>query len=66
MDFNEMLVGITGEVSGFLYTYILLVLLVFVGVYFTIRTKGVQIVKHRMSSTANRMPSPRLPSAFSM
>ena len=26
-----------------LYTYILLVLLVFVGVYFTIRTKGVQI-----------------------
>lgn len=43
MDFNEMLVGITGEVSGFLYTYILLVLLVFVGVYFTIRTKGVQI-----------------------
>ena len=43
MDFNEMLVGITGEVSGFLYTYILLVLLVFVGVYFTIRTKGLQI-----------------------
>ena len=44
MDFNEMLVGITGEVSGFLYTYILLVLLVFVGVYFTVRTKGVQVL----------------------
>ena len=43
MDFNEMLVGFTGEVSGFLYTYILLVLLVFVGVFFTIRTKGVQL-----------------------
>ena len=43
MDFNELLVGITGEVSGFLYTYILLILLVFTGVYFTIRTKGVQL-----------------------
>ncbi|CAK7049477.1 MAG: Amino-acid carrier protein AlsT [Paraeggerthella hongkongensis] len=43
MDINEMLVNFTGEVSGCLYTYILLILLVFVGVYFTIRTKGVQI-----------------------
>ena len=43
MDINEMLVNFTGEVSGYLYTYILLILLVFVGVYFTIRTKGVQI-----------------------
>ncbi|RNL46899.1 alanine/glycine:cation symporter family protein [Paraeggerthella hongkongensis] len=43
MDINEMLVNLTGEISGYLYTYILLILLVFVGVYFTIRTKGVQI-----------------------
>ena len=43
MDFNEWLVGFTGELSGFLYTYILLLLLVVVGVYFTIRTKAVQI-----------------------
>lgn len=38
-----MLISATGEISGFLYTYILLILLVFVGVYFTIRTKGVQL-----------------------
>ncbi len=43
MDFNEWLVGFTGELSGFLYTYILLLLLVVVGVYFTIRTKAVQL-----------------------
>ena len=43
MDFNEWLIGVTGGISGFLYTYILLILLVFVGVYFTIRTKGVQL-----------------------
>ena len=43
MDFNTWLIGFTGEASGFLYTYILLILLVFVGVYFTIRTKGVQL-----------------------
>ena len=43
MDFNEWLVAWTGEVDGFLYTYILLFLLVIVGVYFTIRTKAVQL-----------------------
>ena len=43
MDFNEWLVGFTGELSGFLYTYILLLLLVVVGVYFSIRTKAVQL-----------------------
>ena len=43
MDFNAWLVDITGEIDGFMYTYILLILLVAVGVYFTIRTKGVQL-----------------------
>lgn len=43
MDFNGLLVEITGSIDSFMYTYILLILLVFVGVYFTIRTKGVQI-----------------------
>ncbi len=46
MDFeklNQMLVDWTGEIDGFMYTYILVILLVFVGIYFTIRTKGVQI-----------------------
>ena len=42
MDLNEMLVSITGNVSDFMYTYILVFLLVGAGVYFTIRTKGVQ------------------------
>ena len=41
--FNEALVSITGEISGFMYTYILVLLLVAVGVYFTVRTKAVQI-----------------------
>ena len=46
MDFenlNQMLVDWTGEIDGFMYTYILVILLVFVGIYFTIRTKAVQI-----------------------
>ena len=43
MDFNAWLVDVTGEIDGFMYTYILLILLVAVGVYFTVRTKGVQI-----------------------
>lgn len=46
MDFsaaNEWLVAVTGEISGFMYTYILVFLLVIVGVYFTVRTKAVQI-----------------------
>ena len=46
MDFenlNQMLVDWTGEIDGFMYTYILVILLVFVGIYFTVRTKAVQI-----------------------
>lgn len=42
-EINDMLVAVTGEISGFMYTYILVALLVFVGVWFTVRTKGVQI-----------------------
>lgn len=37
------LIGATSAVSDFLYTYILVFLLVFVALYFTIRTKFVQI-----------------------
>ena len=40
---NAMLVDITGEIDTFMYTYILVILLVAVGIYFTIRTKFVQI-----------------------
>lgn len=46
MDFdaiNEQLIALTGEISGFMYTYILVVLLVVVGVWFTVRTRAVQI-----------------------
>ena len=40
---NDSLVAITGEIDGFMYTYILVILLVFAGVYFTIRTGFVQV-----------------------
>lgn len=43
MDINAVLVDITGEIDTFMYTYILVFLLVIVGIYFTIRTKFVQI-----------------------
>ena len=43
MDINEFLIGVTGEIDDFMYTYILVILLVIVGIYFTIRTKFVQI-----------------------
>ena len=43
MDINEWLIKLTGNIDGFMYTYILLILLVVTGVYFTIRTKCVQI-----------------------
>ena len=33
---------ILNQFSGFLYTYILIILLIFAGVYFTVRTRGVQ------------------------
>lgn len=39
----DTLVSVTGEISGFMYTYILVFLLVFCAIYFTVRTKGVQI-----------------------
>ena len=34
-DLNEMLVAWTGEIDSFMYTYILVILLVFVGIYYT-------------------------------
>ena len=40
---NEWLVDFTGLIDTYMYTYILLILLVFVGIYFSIRTKFVQI-----------------------
>ena len=40
---NDFLVSISGEIDDFMYTYILVILLVFAGIYFTIRTKFVQI-----------------------
>lgn len=40
---NDMLVAVTGEIDGFMYTYILVILLVFVGIYFSVRTKFVQV-----------------------
>ena len=43
MDIRDWLVSVTGEFDGFLYTYILLALLVATGVWFTIRTKAVQL-----------------------
>ena len=43
MDFNAWLIKASGQIDGFLYTYILLALLVIVGIYYTIRTKAVQI-----------------------
>lgn len=43
MDFNEMLINVTGEIDTFLYTYILVILLVAVGIWFSVRTKFVQI-----------------------
>ena len=43
MDFNAWLIDVSGQIDGFLYTYILLALLVIVGIYYTIRTKAVQI-----------------------
>lgn len=39
----DTLVSVTGEISGFMYTYILVFLLIFCAIYFTVRTKGVQI-----------------------
>ena len=43
MDINAVLVDITGEIDTFMYTYILVILLIAAGLYFTVRTKFVQI-----------------------
>ncbi len=40
---NEVLVAATGQIDDFMYTYILVILLVVAGIWFTIRTKFVQI-----------------------
>ncbi|WP_282209666.1 alanine/glycine:cation symporter family protein [Parvibacter caecicola] len=40
---NDQLISITGVIDDFMYSYILVILLVFVGIYYTIRTKAVQI-----------------------
>ena len=40
---NDLLVSVTGEIDGFMYTYILVFLLVIVGIWFTVRTRCVQV-----------------------
>lgn len=40
---NDMLIAVTGTISDYLYSYILVFLLVFCAIYFTVRTKGVQV-----------------------
>ena len=42
-DFNAWLISVTTAFDDFLYTYILVFLLVFVAIYFTVRTRFVQI-----------------------
>ncbi|MEE0845788.1 MAG: alanine/glycine:cation symporter family protein [Eggerthellaceae bacterium] len=42
-DFNAWLVDVTTRFDDFLYTYILVILLVFCAIYFTVRTRFVQI-----------------------
>ena len=42
-NMNDWLVAVTGEIDGFMYTYILVILLVIVGIWFSFRTKFVQI-----------------------
>ena len=39
----DSLIAVTGQISDFMYTYILVFLLIFCAIYFTVRTKGVQI-----------------------
>ena len=42
-DLNNLLVAFTGTIDDFMYTYILVILLVATGIWFTIRTRCVQI-----------------------
>lgn len=53
---GDALVAATGAVSDFMYTYVLVVLLVFAGLWFTVRTKGVQIryLKDMVTSLAGK------------
>ena len=39
----EELISLTGDIDTFMYTYILIALLVISGILFTIRTRGVQV-----------------------
>ncbi len=43
MDLNAWLIQVTGDFDTWMYTYVLLLLLVAVGIYFSFRTKFVQI-----------------------
>lgn len=43
MDFNQILIDVTTQIDDFMYTYILVILLVIVGIWFSFRTKFVQI-----------------------
>ena len=36
-------IAITDEIDGFMYTYVLVILLVAAGIYFSVRTKFVQV-----------------------
>lgn len=42
MDLNQVLIDITGQISTYMYTYLLVFMLAGAGIYFTIRTRGVQ------------------------
>ena len=42
-ELNTALVSFTGAIDSFMYTYILVILLVFAGVYFSVRTGFVQL-----------------------
>ena len=42
-SFNDMLIAVTGAIDDFMYTYILVILLIAAGIWFTIRTRVVQI-----------------------
>ena len=43
VDFTNWLITASGALDDFLYTYILVFLLVFVAIYFSVRTRFVQL-----------------------
>lgn len=53
---NETLIAISGAIDDFMYTYILVILLVFAGIYFSIRTRFVQIryIKDMFAAVAGK------------